>query len=89
MIFVRKIDANGMFLEDAFVGELTSLTIETPCPQGFYRPKWYGEKWVEGLSQVEIDAIKANDPLPAPTIEELTAVVADMTQLLADKGVIY
>lgn len=48
MKYVRLIDANGLFVEDAFVDELTVFTIETPCPDGYYLPKWDGEKWVEG-----------------------------------------
>ena len=69
MKFVRLIDENGLFLEDAFVEGLTDRTIETPCPEGFYRPKWNGEIWVEGLTQAEIDAITAG-AVSEPTLEE-------------------
>lgn len=62
MIFVRLIDENGMFIADEFVNELTEFTIETPCPSGFYHPKWNGESWVEGLSQEEIDELKNQVP---------------------------
>ena len=48
MKFVHIIDSNGLFVEDAFVDELTELTIETLCPEGFYHPKWDGTQWVEG-----------------------------------------
>ncbi|MDD4276161.1 MAG: hypothetical protein PHO33_04195 [Clostridia bacterium] len=48
MFYVRIIDENGLFVVDAFVDELTEFTIETPCPSGFYHPKWNGENWVEG-----------------------------------------
>ena len=48
MIYVRLIDEDGLFIEDAFVDELTEYTIETPCPDGFYHPRWDGEQWVEG-----------------------------------------
>lgn len=88
MIFVRKIDINGMFIEDAFVDELNELTIEAICPAGFYHPKWDGSKWVEGLTQTEIDAIIASAPAPQPTIEELTATVAELTAKLNEKGLI-
>ena len=69
MKFVRLIDENGLFLEDAFVDEITNRTIETPCPEGFYRPKWNGTEWVEGLTQEEIDAITAG-AVSEPTLEE-------------------
>ena len=58
MYYVRIIDETGMFIRDDFVEELTDLTIETPCEGGFYKPKWDGEKWVEGLTTDEINAIK-------------------------------
>lgn len=68
-MFVQIIDKNGLFVEDAFVDELTEYTIETPCPGGFYHPKWDGEKWVEGLTQEQIDAIKAN-AVQEPSLED-------------------
>lgn len=64
--FVRIVDENGLFIEDAFVDELTEFTIETPCPSGFYKPKWNGEKWVEGLSEEEIAEITK------PSVQEPT-----------------
>lgn len=48
MNYVRIIDENGLFVEDAFVDELTEFTVETPCPAGFYLPRWDGSQWVEG-----------------------------------------
>lgn len=70
MIFVRVIDENGLFRGDNFVETLTEFTIEIPCPSGFYLPKWDGEKWVEGLTQEQIDNIKAHATPAEPTIEE-------------------
>jgi hypothetical protein len=83
--YVRLIDENGLFVEDAFVEELTPLTIETLCPPGFYRPKWDGEKWIEGLTQDQIDEIK-NVP-QVPSIEDrLTAaegVIMEVLEMMA------
>jgi hypothetical protein len=60
MIFVRKIDEQGFFIEDAFVEKITELTIETPCPSGFYKPKWNfeTETWAEGATVEYIDNLK-------------------------------
>ena len=58
MYYVRIIDENGLFIKDDFVEELTELTIETPCTEGFYKPKWNGTEWIEGLTTDEINAIK-------------------------------
>lgn len=66
MHFVRIIDESGLFIRDDFVEELTELTIETPCPEGFYLPRWNGGKWVEGKAQEEIDAVLAIEPDPTP-----------------------
>ena len=88
MIFVRIIDTNGYFVEDAFVESLTdadgnpiSTYIETPCPDGFYLPKWDGEKWIEGKSTEEIAAIQANvtvEKTPEERIDELETLVLQM-----------
>lgn len=58
MIFVRKIDEQGFFIEDSFIEEINEFTIETPCPQGFYKPRWTGSEWTEGATQEYIDNIK-------------------------------
>lgn len=39
--------------------------IETIVPQGFYKPKWIGTEWIEGLTQEEIEAIK-NENIEQP-----------------------
>ena len=77
MYYVRIIDENGLFIKDDFVEELTDLTIETPCEGGFYKPKWDGEKWVEGLTTDEINAIK-NVAQPKTEMELLQDKIADL-----------
>ena len=67
-MFVRIIDENGFFVCDDFVDELTELTIETPCPAGFYRPRWDGTAWVEGGTAPELTP-------QAPTLEERLAAL--------------
>ena len=72
MIFAIKVDQNGVFIEDAFVEELTESTIETPCPAGFILPRWDGEQWIEGGTKPE--------PTPhEPTLEERLAAVEAAT----------
>ncbi|MED4699612.1 hypothetical protein P9436_11155 [Lysinibacillus capsici] len=44
-IYVEKIDENGNILNES-LKHLITLDI----PQGFYRPKWDINKWVEGES---------------------------------------
>ena len=77
--FVRIIDDNGLFVEDTFVESLTdkdgnpiSTYIETPCPNGFYLPRWDGTQWIEGKTAEEIAAIQATAPADA----KATALVA-------------
>ena len=70
MKFVRIIDDNGFFVEDEFVNELTEYTIETPCPDGFYLPKWDGSQWVEGGTAPETI-------IPELTIDEKVAQLAE------------
>ena len=74
--YVRIIDSNGFFVEDAFVDELTEFTIETPCPDGFYLPKWDDSTWVEG-------GTAPAPTMPEPTTDErLASVEAAITALM-------
>jgi hypothetical protein len=48
---IIQIDENGFFKRDVLIEEghgIPSNCIETLCPDGFYLPKWDGEKWIEG-----------------------------------------
>lgn len=78
-IFARIIDEDGIFQEDAFVkhDELTELTIETPCPSGFYLPKWdfENEEWVEGG---EVPEPTIPEPNEAERLENLENTVMEM-----------
>jgi hypothetical protein len=77
---VLKIDNEGFFIEDVILqdGETTpNDCIEIECPQGFYKPKWNGKEWTEGLTQNEINTIK--DTIEKPTqIETLTKEIANI-----------
>lgn len=47
---VIRIDEAGMYVEDVIIGEYEPVPedyIETEVPQGFYHPRWDGEKWIE------------------------------------------
>ena len=82
MYFVRIIDANGLFVCDDFVDELTELTIETPCPDGFYLPKWDGAQWVEGKTAEEIAAIQADVTVEKTDSER----ISDLETLVLELG---
>ena len=83
--FVRIVDENGLFIEDAFVVELTEFTIETPCPAGFYHPKWDGTDWIEGLSEEEIAEL-TKPALQEPTVEERLQMAEDTIMLMLTGG---
>jgi len=74
--FVRIIDENGFFVCDDFVDELTEFTIETPCPPGFYLPKWDGKKWVEGGQAPE-----QTTPTPTDT-DRITALESALSAMM-------
>jgi hypothetical protein len=65
---VLRIDANGLFVEDVILQDNEDVPtdcIETPCPDGFYHPRWDGAQWVEGgtapleTPEQEIERLKA------------------------------
>ena len=80
--FVRIIDNNGFFVRDDFVDELTEFTIETPCPPGFYLPRWDGTQWVEGKTAEEIAALKAQSTTEPTQEERLAALEAAMLETI-------
>lgn len=75
MIQYLKIDDNGFYVEPVFLNDNETVPSNCIMPyapeQRFYKPKWNGLQWVEGLSQQEIDSINNNQPKPLPTLEEL------------------
>lgn len=85
-----KIDEQGFFIEDVIVNEIPMISdeegnqipdpqyIQTTAQGGFYRPKWDGEKWVEGKTQAEIDEI-INTP-KEPTKDEIIEQLLDNTE---------
>lgn len=59
----------GMFLRDDFTFDKeTEIGLEVTPAQGFYLPKWDGEKWVESLTAEEIQALK-----PAISYDQLVS----------------
>lgn len=79
----RVIDKTGLFIRDDFTfDEETEIGLDVAPAQGFYHPKWDGENWVEGLTQAEIDAIKAQN-VSTPTAEErLEAVESALLEMV-------
>ena len=85
----RKVDENGLFVEDVILSEPPVLTdengnsiadpqyISEPVPQGFYNPKWNGSEWVEGATQEEIDELTKPQP-QEPTVEERLAQTEEL-----------
>lgn len=84
---VLKIDDNGFFIEDVILENeeiIPDDCVETECPQGFYKPRWDGAKWIEGLTQEEIEELK-NKPIPKTEFEILKETVEEL--VLANLGV--
>ncbi|WP_027410375.1 hypothetical protein [Anoxybacteroides tepidamans] len=71
---VSRVDEAGFFIEPVLVDEKDTLSpdlIKTPVPEGFYKPRWDGTQWVEGMSEEEFNQLKANQPEPSPSSDEL------------------
>ena len=83
----------GLFLRDDFIFDKeTEIGLEVTPAQGFYHPKWDGGKWIEGLTEAEITAIKNQHVEQQPIIEEqileLQQVIVELTTKLNDKNII-
>lgn len=58
---VIRIDSNGFYIEDVILqdGEaMPSDCTDIFCPDGFYKPLLQNGIWIEGMAQVDIDAIR-------------------------------
>ena len=84
---IRRIydKATGRFIRDDFnFDETTENAYIGDIPSGFYWPKYDGTKWIEALTQAEIDAIKTNGQPIMPTIDErVTAVESDVDAVVS------
>ena len=85
-----KIDEQGYFVEDVIVKETPKIAqedeegntiflhdpqyIQIPCENGMYKPKWVGDKWIEGMKEEEIQSIK-NTPKPKTELEKMQEIV--------------
>lgn len=75
MIQVYKINEQGFYTFETYpVEEPSEFEITIPCntceEDDFYKPKWDGEKWIEGATQEEIEEINKIDICPVKTVEE-------------------
>ena len=82
---LRIIDKQtNLFIRDDFdFDEETEIGFDVEPAQALYKPKWDGDKWVEGATQEEIDELTKPQP-QEPTIEERleeTERIAQMTSL--------
>lgn len=67
-----------MFIEDVRVKTMPVDEydyIEEPVEGTFYKPKWDGEKWIEGATQEYIDSLQPT--VQEPTVEERLQAVED------------
>ena len=78
----RIIDQNGLFLRDDFTANDGEIALDVVPAQGFYWPKWDGEKWIEGGV--------APEPSTEPTAEEIAEAETKVliTETLIELGVL-
>ena len=68
---IRIIDKETqLFIRDDFTYDAeTEIGLDVEPAQALYKPKWGGDKWVEGATQEEIDELTKPQP-NEPTVEE-------------------
>ena len=84
MIFLHKIDDNGMFLEDCLLpsiplnlnGHPDAHYVRNACQPGFYMPRWDGLKWVEGGTKPETSVTTLIEQLKAQLSETNNQAIA-------------
>ena len=88
-MLLRIIDKQtDFFIRDDFTfDEETEIGLDTEPAQGLYKPKWDGDKWVEGATQEEIDELTKPQPQEPTEIDLLQAQVqasSDYVDLLEE-----
>ena len=88
-MLLRIIDKQtNFFIRDDFTfDEETEIGLDTEPAQGLYKPKWDGDKWVEGATQEEIDELTKPQPQEPTEIDLLQAQVqasSDYVDLLEE-----
>ena len=64
MKLYRIIDKQGLFIRDDFTWDEHEIGLDVEASQGLYHPKWDGEKWIEGATEIPTPTP------PEPTLEE-------------------
>lgn len=98
MKFYRKINDNGLFLEDVIVeliptdekGTPDPHYIVEPVPPGFYWPKWNGTEWIEGgetpepqpVVPTEVEILQAQVRASDDRADFLEECLVEMAQLV-------
>ena len=54
----------NIFIRDDFTWDENEIGLDVEPAQGLYQPKWDGEKWIEGATEIPTPTP------PEPTIEE-------------------
>jgi len=92
---VYSIEKNG-FLKEIYVAEFDTLGNPTgeiikdiiiiDMPQGLYKPKWTGTEWIEGMPQIDIDALNniLQPPTPLEIVQTKVAEIEITTSQLID-----
>lgn len=91
MIQVYKIDEYGFYTFETYkVEEPNEFEITTPCKtceeDDFYKPKWEGDRWVEGATQEDINEINKIDICPTKTLEERVEELEQENKLLKQEN---
>ena len=74
-----------LFIRDDFTfDEETEIGLNVEQAQGFYHPKWDGEKWVEGLNEEEINELKKSRPKEISLEERLEFIKTQNELALAE-----
>ena len=85
MKLYRVIDRyTGLFKRDDFIFiEENEIGLDVEPAQGLFQPKWDGEKWIEGATEIPIPAAE-----PQKSDEELLQELSSVVQQLKERGLI-
>ena len=64
----------NIFIRDDFTWDENEIGLDVEPAQGLYQPKWDGEKWVEGATEIP----QFQKVIQTPTIEERVQLLEEV-----------
>ena len=82
--YISETHVANLNIDGTVIDEDKKNFIAIDPSNNLYKPKWIGNKWIEGATQEEIDELTKVEPSPPTQAEILEQRLADLEIMLAE-----